>query len=44
MPLLSPFQVVIRRLPPSWTEETVLEQLSPIPDHDYFYFARADHR
>jgi len=29
---------VIRRLPPSWTAETFLEHVSPLPDHDYFHF------
>ncbi|RWS06953.1 Regulator of nonsense transcripts 3A-like protein [Dinothrombium tinctorium] len=39
-PLLS--KVVVRHLPPSMTEEQFLEQVSPIPDHNYFYLAKAD--
>ncbi|VDH91455.1 regulator of nonsense transcripts 3 [Mytilus galloprovincialis] len=34
-------KVLIRRLPPSLTPETLLEQLSPLPSHE-FYFVRAD--
>jgi Smg-4/UPF3 family len=37
-------QIVIRRLPPSWTAEMLLEQIAPVPDHDYFYFVPADMR
>lgn len=29
-------------MPPSMTEEAFLEQVSPIPDHDHFYFAKPD--
>lgn len=36
------FQIILRRLPPSMTEEAFLEQVSPIPDHDHFYFAKPD--
>ncbi|VDI44556.1 regulator of nonsense transcripts 3, partial [Mytilus galloprovincialis] len=36
-----PTKVLIRRLPPSLTPETLLEQLSPLPSHE-FYFVRAD--
>lgn len=36
------YQVVIRRLPPTMTEEEFLEQIEPMPDHDYFYFVSAD--
>lgn len=32
----------MRRLPPTMTEESLLEQVSPIPEHDHFYFAKAD--
>ncbi|CAL1262311.1 unnamed protein product [Larinioides sclopetarius] len=35
-------KVVIRRLPPSMTEEQFLEQISPVPEHDYMYFVKAD--
>ncbi|XP_055700869.1 regulator of nonsense transcripts 3B-like [Phlebotomus papatasi] len=35
-------KVVIRRLPPTMTEEMFREQINPIPDHDYFYFVPAD--
>ncbi|XP_013194164.1 regulator of nonsense transcripts 3B isoform X2 [Amyelois transitella] len=34
--------IVLRRLPPSMTEESFLEQVSPIPEHDHFYFAKPD--
>ncbi|CAG5118812.1 unnamed protein product, partial [Candidula unifasciata] len=34
--------VVIRRLPPTLTPEEFLEQVSPLPDYDFFYFVRAD--
>lgn len=37
-------QVVIRRLPPTMTEEQFVEQISPLPDHDYMYFVKADMR
>lgn len=33
---------MIRRLPPSMTQEQFLEQVSPLPDYGYFYFAKAD--
>lgn len=35
-------KVVIRRLPPSMTQEQFIEQISPLPDHDYMYFVKAD--
>ncbi|KOB77392.1 Upf3 regulator of nonsense transcripts-like protein B [Operophtera brumata] len=35
-------KIVMRRLPPTMTEESFLEQVSPIPEHDHFYFAKAD--
>ncbi|OXU30196.1 hypothetical protein TSAR_008933, partial [Trichomalopsis sarcophagae] len=35
-------KVVIRRLPPSMTQEQFLEQVSPLPEYDYMYFAKAD--
>ncbi|XP_046468712.1 regulator of nonsense transcripts 3A [Neodiprion pinetum] len=35
-------KVVIRRLPPSMTLEQFIEQISPLPDHDYMYFVKAD--
>ncbi|GIY64769.1 regulator of nonsense transcripts 3A [Caerostris darwini] len=37
-------KVVIRRLPPTMTEDQFLDQISPVPDHDYMYFAKADMR
>ncbi|CAE1310809.1 UPF3 [Acanthosepion pharaonis] len=37
-----PTKVVIRRLPPSLTPEVFLEQVSPLPFYDYFYFVKAD--
>ncbi|PSN55110.1 hypothetical protein C0J52_01888 [Blattella germanica] len=35
-------KVVIRRLPPSLTKESFINQISPLPDHDYLYFVRPD--
>ncbi|XP_048265479.1 regulator of nonsense transcripts 3A [Bombus terrestris] len=35
-------KVVIRRLPPTMTQEQFLEQVSPLPEHDYLYFVKAD--
>ncbi|XP_031626703.1 regulator of nonsense transcripts 3B-like [Contarinia nasturtii] len=35
-------KVVIRRLPPTMTEDEFVKQIEPIPDHDYFYFVAAD--
>ncbi|KAF8792391.1 Regulator of nonsense transcripts 3A like protein [Argiope bruennichi] len=35
-------KVVIRRLPPTMSEEQFLEQISPVPEHDYMYFVKAD--
>jgi len=35
-------KVVIRRLPPTMTQEQFLEQVSPLPEHDYMYFVKAD--
>ncbi|XP_019616391.1 PREDICTED: regulator of nonsense transcripts 3B-like [Branchiostoma belcheri] len=37
-----PTKVVIRRLPPTLTEETLVEELGPLPDHDFFLFVAAD--
>ena len=37
-----PTKVVIRRLPPSMTKEEFEDQVSPIPDHDYLRFVKAD--
>lgn len=34
--------MVIRRLPPSMTEETFLKQIEPLPDHENYYFVPAD--
>lgn len=33
---------MIRRLPPSMTQDQFLEQVSPLPEHDYMYFVKAD--
>ena len=35
---VAPTKIVVRRLPPSMTEEEFLNQVSPIPDHDYIRF------
>lgn len=35
-------KVVIRRLPPTMTQDQFLEQVSPLPDHDYLHFVKAD--
>lgn len=35
-------KVVIRHLPPDFTEEKAKEILSPLPNHNYFYFAPGD--
>uniref|UniRef100_A0A914UVU0 UPF3 domain-containing protein n=1 Tax=Plectus sambesii TaxID=2011161 RepID=A0A914UVU0_9BILA len=35
-------KIVIRRLPYTMTAEELLEQLAPIPEHEYFYFSKAD--
>lgn len=35
-------KIILRRLPPTMTEEAFIEQVSPIPDHDHFYFAKPD--
>ncbi|CAH2050518.1 unnamed protein product, partial [Iphiclides podalirius] len=35
-------KIIFRRLPPNMTEEAFLDQVSPIPEHDYFYFAKPD--
>ncbi|XP_011501641.1 PREDICTED: regulator of nonsense transcripts 3A [Ceratosolen solmsi marchali] len=35
-------KVVIRRLPPTMTQEQFLEQVSPLPEYNYMYFAKAD--
>lgn len=35
-------KVVIRRLPPTMTEEQFLEQISPVPESDYMYFVKGD--
>lgn len=36
------FQVVIRRLPPTLTKDAFINQTSPLPEYDYFYFVRPD--
>ncbi|XP_037511252.1 regulator of nonsense transcripts 3B isoform X4 [Rhipicephalus sanguineus] len=35
-------KVVVRRLPPTMTEEQFLEQISPVPESDYMYFVKGD--
>lgn len=35
-------KVVVRRLPPTMTEEEFLEAVSPLPEHDYFTFSLVD--
>merc|ERR1712083_1220693 len=40
---INPTKIVVRRLPPTMTEEEFLEQVSPIPDHDYVRFVKADY-
>jgi len=35
-------KIVLRRLPPTLTPEQFLEIVSPLPDHDYFRFCKAD--
>ncbi|KAL5004984.1 hypothetical protein ScPMuIL_018440 [Solemya velum] len=37
-----PTKIFIRRLPPSLTPEAFLEQVSPLPNYDFFYFSKAD--
>ncbi|XP_046384353.1 regulator of nonsense transcripts 3B isoform X2 [Ischnura elegans] len=37
-----PTKVVIRRLPPTMTLEKFIDQVSPLPENDYLYFAKAD--
>ncbi|CAL1542992.1 unnamed protein product, partial [Lymnaea stagnalis] len=38
----TPSKVVIRRLPPTLTPEDFVQQVSPLPEYDFFYFVRAD--
>ncbi|XP_043285104.1 regulator of nonsense transcripts 3A [Venturia canescens] len=35
-------KVVVRRLPPSMSQTQFVEQISPLPEHDYLYFVKAD--
>ncbi|KAK2584064.1 hypothetical protein KPH14_006511 [Odynerus spinipes] len=35
-------KVVIRRLPPTMTQDQFIEQISPLPEHDYLYFVKGD--
>ncbi|XP_022200502.2 regulator of nonsense transcripts 3B [Nilaparvata lugens] len=37
-----PTKVVVRRLPPSMTEEEFLQQVEPLPPVDFMYFVQAD--
>ncbi|XP_050681306.1 regulator of nonsense transcripts 3A isoform X1 [Leptidea sinapis] len=41
-PLRPLTKIILRRLPPTMTEEAFLEQVSPIPEHDFFYFSKPD--
>jgi regulator of nonsense transcripts 3 len=36
-------QAVIRLLPPSMTAEEFMSAVDPLPDHNFFYFSKADH-
>lgn len=40
--LLFPTKVVIRRLPPSLTEDQLKEEIGDLPEHDFFYFVGSD--
>ena len=35
---------MIRRLPPSLTEEQLKDELGGLPEHDFFYFVGSDMR
>ncbi|XP_055919823.1 regulator of nonsense transcripts 3B [Eupeodes corollae] len=35
-------KVIIRRLPPTMTEEEFLKQIDPLPEYDNYYYAAAD--
>nr|CAG4636934.1 EOG090X04G9 [Ceriodaphnia reticulata] len=37
-----PSKVIIRRLPPTMTEEVFLEQISPLPENDFFSFVKGE--
>nr|CAD7399175.1 unnamed protein product [Timema cristinae] len=37
-------KVIIRRLPPSLTEESFLEHIKPLPSTEHFYFVKAEKR
>uniref|UniRef100_A0A0P4W7Z5 UPF3 domain-containing protein n=1 Tax=Scylla olivacea TaxID=85551 RepID=A0A0P4W7Z5_SCYOL len=37
-----PTKVVVRRLPPTMTEEEFMEAINPVPEYDYFTFCPAD--
>nr|CAG4641618.1 EOG090X04G9 [Eurycercus lamellatus] len=37
-----PSKVIIRRLPPTMTEEVFREQISPLPDNDFFYYIKGE--
>jgi len=37
-----PCKVVVRRLPPTMSEAQFLEQVAPVPEHDYFRYVVAD--
>lgn len=37
-----PTKVIVRRLPPSMTQDEFISQVSPIPDYDYIYAVKGD--
>ena len=39
---LNQSKVAIRRLPPDFTEEKLMDTIAPLPPHNYFYFAPGD--
>merc|ERR1711974_14839 len=39
---LPPCKVVVRRLPPTMAVEQFLDQVSPVPEHNYFRYVKAD--
>lgn len=40
--LINTKKVLVRRLPPAMTKECFLEEVSPLPDHNYLWFVEAD--
>lgn len=41
---LPPCKVVVRRLPPTMAVEQFLDQVSPVPEHDYFRSVMVYHK